>query len=63
MSHIFYLKKLATILSVNITLIKFNINSFEENEEIEKEPDNIEFTEQNNGPEVIKMLLALNTRI
>ena len=43
MSHIFYLKILATGLPVAKTLIKYN--NLEENEE-EKEPIDIEFTEQ-----------------
>ena len=41
---------MATGLSVAKTLIEYNSNSSEENNEVEKKPINIEFTEQNTDP-------------
>ena len=45
------------------TLIKYNINNSEEKEEKEKEPINIEFTEQKADPEMMKMQLILNDQV
>ena len=59
MSHIFH-KKLTTGRPVAKTLIKYSRNNFRENDKEEKEPIEIEFTEQKAGPEVMKMLLTLN---
>ena len=41
---------MATGLSVAKTLIEYNSNSSEENNELEKKPINIEFTEQKTDP-------------
>ena len=61
MSYIFH-KILATGRPAAKTLIKYN-NSSEENDEKEKEPINIEFTEQKSILIVIKMLLTLNDQM
>ena len=53
---------MATGLPVAKTLIKYN-NSFEENNEEEKEPINIELTEQKQILIMMKMLLTLNDYI
>ena len=45
------------------TLIKYNSNNLEENDEEEKEPIDIEFTEQNADYEMMKMLLTLDNRM
>ena len=46
------------------TLIKYNSNSLEENNEEEKEPINIELTDKKNQILImIKMLLTLNDQI
>ena len=50
---------MATGRPVSKTLIKYSSNSLEENDEEEKEPIDIEFTEQNADPEMMKMLLTL----
>ena len=50
---------MAPDLPVSKTLIEYNPNSSEENEE-EKEPIDIEFTEQKADPETMKILLTLN---
>ena len=42
------------------TIIKYNSNNLEENDEEENEPINIEFTEQNQILIMMKMLLTLN---
>ena len=54
-----------TGLPVAKTLIKYYSNNSEENEEgeEEKEPINIELTEQNAGSEIMKMQLTLNDRM
>ena len=44
------------------TLIKYNNNSLEENEE-EKEPIHTELTEQKAVPEMMKILLTLNDQV
>ena len=51
---------MATGLIVSKTLIEYNNNSSEENNEVEKEPIDIKFTEQRDRPEMIKMLLTLD---
>ena len=56
------LKKLTTDLLVTKTLIKYNCNNLEENDEEEKEQINIEFIMQKTGLEIMKMLLTLNDR-
>ena len=56
-------KKLATCLTVSKTLIKYNSKSLEYNDEEEKEPIDIKFTEQKADPLMMKMLLTLNDRI
>ena len=45
------------------TSIEYNSNNPEENNDEEKEPINIEFSEQNADPEMIKMLLTLNDQM
>ena len=60
--QIYSIKKLATGRSVSKTLIKCNNNS-EENDDEEKEPINIDLTEQKIDPEMMKMLLTLNDQI
>ena len=50
---------MATGLPVTKTLIKYN-NRLKENDEEEKEPIDIEFTDQNTDPEMMKMLLTLD---
>ena len=49
MSYIFD-KILATVLPVVKTLIKYNSNRLEKNDEDEKEPIDIELTEQSTDP-------------
>ena len=63
MSFIFHKKNLATGLPVTKDLIKYNSNSLEENNEVEKEPIDIELTEQNAGPKIMKMLLTLDDQL
>ena len=58
MSCIFH-KILATGRPVAKTLIKYNKNNSEENDEKEKELMDIEFTDQNADPEIMKMLSTL----
>ena len=45
------------------TLIKYNNNSLEEKDKEEKEPINIELTEQKQILIIMKMLLTLNDQI
>ena len=52
---------LATGRPISKTLIKNNSNDLGENEE-KKEPIDVELTEHNTGPEMIKMQLTLNYR-
>ena len=54
---------MATCLLVEKTLIKYNINSLEENDEEEMEPIDLEFAEQKAEPEMMKMLLTLNDQM
>ena len=61
MSHIFH-KNLETGLPFAKTLIEYN-NSLEKTEDEEKEPTDIEFTEQKADPEIMKMLLTLDGRV
>ena len=49
-SHIIHLNKLATGLPVAKILIKYNINNSEDNQE-EKNPIDIEFSDQKSDPE------------
>ena len=49
---------MTTSLPVSKTLIEYN--NFDENDEEEEEPIDIEFTEQKADPEMMKMLLILN---
>ena len=63
MSCIFHLKKLATGFPISKTLIKYNSNSLDENNEIEKEPIDIELTEQIADPEMMKILSNLDDRM
>ena len=44
-------------------LIKYNNNNLEENDEEEKEPINIELTDQKQILIIMKMLLTLNDQI
>ena len=48
---------------VSKTLIKYNSNCSEKNNEEEKELIDIELTEQKAGPEMIKMLLTIDDRL
>ena len=57
------IKNVATDLSVAITLIKYNNNNFGENDEEEKEPINIELTDQKQILIMIKMLLTLDDQM
>ena len=50
MSLIFHKKILATGRPIAKTLIKYNSNNLEENDEEKKEPITIEFTEQKTDP-------------
>ena len=59
---IFHKKKIETGLPVTKSLIKYNSNSLEENEEEEEQID-IELSEQKADPELIKMLLTLNDQV
>ena len=59
MPRIFY-KIFATGRPDAKTLIKYNNNNLEEKDEVEKEPIDIELTEQKADPEMMKMLLTLN---
>ena len=61
MSHILHLKKLTTGLPVAKTLIKYNSNSFEENEE--EESFDIEHTKLKAGLEMMKMFLTLDDQV
>ena len=45
------------------TLIKYNSNNLEENDEEEKEPIDLKFTEQKAYPQMIKMLLTLDDQM
>ena len=45
------------------TLIKYNSSCSEKNDEKEKEPINIEFTDQIADPEMMKMLLTLDDQM
>ena len=54
---------MAAGLPVAKILINYNSNNFEENDEEEKEPINIELTDQKNILIMMKMLLALNDQI
>ena len=54
---------MATVLPVSKTLIKYNSNNLEENDEEEKEPINIEFTEENQILIMIKMILTLDDQM
>ena len=44
-------------------LIKYKSNSLEKNNEEEKEPVDIDFTEQKTGSEMMKKLLTLGNRV
>ena len=57
---IYSIKILATGVPVSKTLIEYNSNSLEENDEEEKVPINIEFTEKNQILIIMKMLLTLD---
>ena len=57
---IYFIKKLASGLPVAKNLIEYNCNDLEENEE--KEPINIELTEQKADPKITKMPSTLNNR-
>ena len=48
---------MATDFPVAKAWIKYNSNSLDENDEEEKEPIDIELTEQINRPDIMKMLL------
>ena len=62
MSHILHKNNFPTGLPVAKTLIKYN-NNLKEMEENEKEPIDIELTEQKAGPEMMKLLLTLNNQM
>ena len=51
-----FIKFLVTGGPITKTLIKYNSNSLEENDEKEKEPIDLEFAEQKANPEMMKML-------
>ena len=53
---------MATRRPVIKTLIKYNSSCSEKNDDKEKEPINIEFTDQVEDPEMMKMLLTLMIR-
>ena len=57
------LKILATGRPVAKALIKYNSNNLEENDEEEKEPINIELTDQKQVLIMMKMLLTLNDQM
>ena len=61
MSYILH-KNLATGLPIAKALIKYNSNSLEQIDEEEKEPINIELTEQKQILIMVKMLLTLDDR-
>ena len=44
-------------------LIKYNSNNLEEKDDVEKEPIDIELTEQKADPEMMKMLLTINDQV
>ena len=54
---------MATERPVTKTLIKYYSNNLKEKDEVEKEPIDIELTEQKAGPEMMKMLLTLNDQV
>ena len=54
---------MATGSPVAKTLIEYNSNNLEENDEEEKKPINIELTEQKQNLIIMKMLLTLNDQI
>ena len=54
---------MATGKPVTKILIKYNNNNLEENDEEEKEPINIELTDQKQFLIMMKMLLTLNDQI
>ena len=54
------LKILTTGRSVDKRLTKYNCNNWREMMKEEKEPIDIEFSEQNADPKMMKMLLTLN---
>ena len=56
-------KNLATGKPEAKTLIKYNNNNLEGNDEEENELINIELTEQKANPEMMKILLTLNDQI
>ena len=60
---IFHKKISATGWPVAEILIKYNNNNLEENDEEEKEPINIELTDQKQILIMMKMLLTLNDQI
>ena len=62
MSYIFF-KNFATGLPVAKALIKYNSNCLEEKDEVEKEPIDIEFTEQKADPEMMKILSTLDDQV
>ena len=49
--------------SVGKILIKYKSNSLKKNNEEEKEPVDIDFTEQKTGSEMMKKLLTLGNRV
>ena len=57
------LKTLAAGRPVAKSLIKYNSNGLEEIDEEEKEPINIELTEQKQIPKIMKILLTLDYQI
>ena len=56
MSLLYSIKILTTGLPVAKTLIKHNSSCLEKNDDKEKEPIDIKFTDQNADPEMMKML-------
>ena len=60
---IFHKKNLATGRPVAKTLLKYNSNNLEENDEEENEPINIELTEQKQILIMMKMLLTLDDQM
>ena len=54
---------MATCFPAPETLIKYNCNNSEEKDVEEKDPINIELTEQKANPEIMKILLTLNDQM
>ena len=62
MSRIFH-KNFGNWKTVAKTLVKYNSNNLEENDEEEREPINIELTDQKQDLIMMKMLLTLDDQM